>query len=153
MCFAAMDDSSSVAGTWQQERLREVCHAASLIGRVCDAIKAVGYTSEDLFAIRIALDEAIANALIHGNRRDSTKEVKVWYRISPNRVVATIEDEGEGFDPAKIPDPLSPDGQEKASGRGILLMRHYSTSVRFNRIGNCVTLCRRRTRGQSEADR
>jgi serine/threonine-protein kinase RsbW len=115
-------------------------------------MKAAGYLSEDLFAFRIALDEAIANALIHGNRRDPTKEVKVWYWVSPTRAVATVKDEGEGFDPAKIPDPLSPEGLEQTSGRGILLMRHYSTWVRFNRIGNCVTLCRRRTCSQSQAE-
>jgi serine/threonine-protein kinase RsbW len=110
-------------------------------------VAAAGYTSEDLFALRLALEEAVSNAIVHGNRRDPTKRVTVSYRVSPNHVVATVQDEGQGFDPLGIPDPRLSENLDNTSGRGILLMRHYTNWVRFNRTGNCVTLCRKRTHG------
>jgi serine/threonine-protein kinase RsbW len=152
MSLTVADDGADASGSWQREFVRESRYAASLIARVCHAMAAVGYGSEDLFAFRIALDEAISNAIIHGNRRDPTKKVTVSYRVSPNRVVATVEDEGQGFDPASIPDPLAPENLEQTSGRGLLLMRHYTNWLRFNGVGNCVTLCRRRTCGECQAE-
>jgi serine/threonine-protein kinase RsbW len=153
-CSAAVqlpagNDETGVPGAWQQERVRESRYVASLITRVCDAMVVVGYASQDVFAFRIALDEAISNAIIHGNRRDPAREVTVSYRVSATRVVATVQDEGQGFDPANIPDPLAPENLEQASGRGILLMRHYTSRLRFNRIGNCVAMYRKRTQGSS----
>jgi serine/threonine-protein kinase RsbW len=145
MCFTEGTDQSHASSSWEQERIRESRYIASLIARVCDAMAAAGYGSQDLFAFRLALDEAISNAIIHGNRRDATREVTVSYRVSATRIVATVQDEGQGFDLANIPDPLAPENFEQPSGRGILLMRHYTTRLRFNQIGNCVTLCRKRT--------
>jgi serine/threonine-protein kinase RsbW len=151
-CSAAVqppagNDETAALGAWQRERVRESRRVAPLITRVCDAMVAAGYKSQDVFAFRIALDEAISNAIIHGNRRDPVREVTISYCVSATRVVATVQDEGQGFDPANIPDPLAPENLEQASGRGILLMRHYTSRLRFNQIGNCVTLYRKRTEG------
>jgi len=71
--------------------------------------------------------------------------VRVASLVRPQQVLLVIEDEGLGFEPDELPDPLAPENLERACGRGVFLMRHYMTWVRFNDRGNCVTLCKRRS--------
>ena len=92
--------------------------------------------------MRVALEEAVANALKHGNGSDPAKTVGVDYHVTSRRAVVQIEDEGLGFDPETIADPTAPENLELASGRGLLLIRYYMTSVRFNERGNRITLCK-----------
>jgi serine/threonine-protein kinase RsbW len=106
---------------------------------------AAGYAAQDQFAVRLALDEALANAIKHGHRGDARKRVDVRYRVGPAEVRVEVHDQGPGFDPARVPDPLAADNVERASGRGLLLMRSYMTWVRHNERGNGVTLCRLRS--------
>lgn len=94
----------------------------------------------DLFAIKLALEEALVNAVKHGNKLDSSKAVRVQYHVTPQRADVAIEDQGAGFNPAELPDPTADENLEMCSGRGILLMRAYMTSVVFNPSGNKVTL-------------
>jgi serine/threonine-protein kinase RsbW len=115
--------------------------------RVAAAMEAEGYPERDVFAVRLALGEALANALKHGHKNDPGKEVAVRYHVGAWRVVAQAEDRGPGFDPGAVPDPLAPENLEKSSGRGLLLMRHYLTWLRYNARGNSVTLCKRRSPG------
>jgi serine/threonine-protein kinase RsbW len=115
-----------------------------LTDRVLAAMEQAGYGERDRFAVRLCLDEAVANGLAHGNGRDRRKAVGVRCRIDADRVVISVEDEGPGFDPEQMPDPLAAENLEKPSGRGVLLMRHFMSSVRFSARGNRVTLCRRR---------
>jgi serine/threonine-protein kinase RsbW len=98
------------------------------------------FQDNDLFAIKLALEEALVNAVKHGNKLDPEKTVKVHYRISDQRADVTIEDEGEGFNPAELPDPCAAENLERCCGRGILLMRAYMSSVVFNTRGNKVTM-------------
>ncbi len=102
--------------------------------------KACGYPEHDIFAIKLATEEALVNAVKHGNRHDKNKCVKVQYRITPERCDITIEDEGPGFDPACVPDPTEDSNIEENHGRGILLMRAYMSSVVYSPSGNRVTL-------------
>jgi serine/threonine-protein kinase RsbW len=115
------------------------------LDRVSAALSAAGYPERDAFALRLALEEALVNALKHGHRCDPSKEVRLRYRVTAEEAVAEVEDQGPGFDPAAVPDPLAPENLEKPSGRGLLLMRRYLSWLRFNERGNVVTLCRRRS--------
>lgn len=103
-------------------------------------VDACGHVPETRFAIRLALDEALANAIHHGNGDDSSKTVKVEYHVTPDRVQVSVCDEGVGFDPNQVPDPTRSENLVKPNGRGIMLMKAYVASVRFNKRGNCVTL-------------
>ena len=94
----------------------------------------------DLFAIKLALEEALVNAVKHGNKMDPSKVVKVQHRVTDQRVDVVIEDQGEGFNPADLPDPTEEENLCRCNGRGILLMRAYMSSVVFNPQGNKVTL-------------
>lgn len=96
-------------------------------------------TSPDrLYEIRLILTEIIANAYCHGNGRDAGKLIHIEYSISERRFALRIRDEGGGFDPAKVPDPLAAENLELDHGRGLYLVRLMSSSVVFHGCGNDV---------------
>jgi serine/threonine-protein kinase RsbW len=108
------------------------------------ALKNQQYSERDIFGIKLALEEAVINAIKHGNQMDRTKKVRIAYRIRPDRFDVLIADEGKGFDPNDVPDPTAVENLERACGRGLMLMRHYMTEVAFNHRGNSVTMCKHR---------
>lgn len=130
---------------WRQRRLHAYADMEPTLAAVLDEMRAAGYPDKDQFAVRIALDEALANGIKHGNRLDPSKSVSLRYRVTPETVLAEVEDEGPGFDPEDVPDPLAPENLARSSGRGLFLMRYYMTWVRRNERGNRVTLCKYRT--------
>ena len=105
---------------------------------------AQGFGDHARFAIRLALDEALSNAVNHGNKGDSSKKVHVEYSVSDDEVVVSITDDGPGFNPSAVPDPTLDENLERPHGRGVMLMRAYMTDVSFNPKGNCVTLVKKR---------
>jgi serine/threonine-protein kinase RsbW len=104
----------------------------------------LGYSSREVGAARIGLEEALDNAVKHGNREDPSKCVWIGYQVTAEELVAEIVDEGPGFCPKLLPDPFLPDNLLRPCGRGVFLMRAYMTWVHFNAKGNGVTLCKRR---------
>ena len=94
----------------------------------------------DLFGIKLALEEAIVNAMKHGNQMDRSKTVRITYRIEDERFEIVVTDEGPGFDPEDVPDPTAFENLERPCGRGLLLMRHYMTDIHYNARGNSVTM-------------
>jgi len=103
------------------------------------------FTQKDLFGVKLALEEALVNAIKHGNGLDPEKVVKVRCAVSAEKVEIDIEDEGEGFDPLDVPDPTDDDNLEKPSGRGLMLMRAFMTSIEYNDRGNRVVMAKTRT--------
>jgi serine/threonine-protein kinase RsbW len=104
-----------------------------------------GYSERDVFGMRLSLEEALVNAIKHGHRHDPNKKVTVRYQINRAAVEVEVEDEGPGFNPNEVPDPLAPENLERDCGRGLLLMRNYMTTVRYNARGNAVSLSRKRS--------
>jgi serine/threonine-protein kinase RsbW len=97
--------------------------------------------SEDVFGnILVALNEAVTNAIYHGNKSDPSKKVHLEYRHSPNTITFTIADEGPGFDYYNLPDPTAPENLEKECGRGVFLMRHLTDQLIFSENGRVVEL-------------
>jgi serine/threonine-protein kinase RsbW len=94
----------------------------------------------DIFSIKLALEEALVNAIKHGNQMDRTKKVTVAYRVRPDHFEVVISDEGPGFDPSDVPDPTQVENLERPCGRGLMLMRHYMSEVHYNERGNSVTM-------------
>jgi serine/threonine-protein kinase RsbW len=107
-------------------------------------------SDRDIFSIKLALEEALVNAIKHGNQMDRTKKVSVSYRLLPDRFEVSISDEGPGFDPGDVPDPTAAENLERPCGRGLMLMRHYMTDVAYNARGNGVSMFRvfRNTNGR-----
>ena len=91
-------------------------------------------------SIKLALEEALINAIKHGNQMDRSKSVRVSYRVLPDRFEVHVTDEGAGFDPADVPDPTAVENLERPCGRGLMLMRHYMSEVAFSGRGNCVVM-------------
>ena len=112
--------------------------------RVQEQIEALLQSSRcpdhDLFSIKLALEEALVNAIKHGNQFDRNKQVQISYQVLPDRFVIHITDEGTGFDPADVPDPTAVENLERPCGRGLMLMRHYMSEITFNERGNSVTM-------------
>jgi serine/threonine-protein kinase RsbW len=115
----------------------------ALLEEVVAVLTGLGYSARDRMAVRLALEEALLNALRHGNGGDPSKCVHCTYRAHPRALLVDVVDEGRGFDPNLVPDPTLPENLERPCGRGLLLMRHAMTWVCYSRRGNRVTLCKR----------
>ena len=126
---------------------RSAADLPRVVGPVIAGMAAQGFPEEDVFAVRLALEEAVINGVKHGNRGDPSKHVQVRCHLTPESILVEVEDEGDGFNPESVPDPRDPENLERPSGRGLLLMRHYLTEVRYHGRGNRVTLCKRRSDG------
>jgi serine/threonine-protein kinase RsbW len=102
------------------------------------------YEDKEIFGIRLALEEAIVNAIKHGNQMDGGKKVYVRFRVLAERFEVGVTDEGPGYDPTDVPDPLADENLERPSGRGLFLMRHYMTEVTVHPPGNRLTMLKLR---------
>jgi serine/threonine-protein kinase RsbW len=108
--------------------------------RIMAALKRSGYDDDTMFAIKLAFEEAVTNAVKHGNCNDLSKRIHLRYYVDPSRVVLMIRDEGCGFCPDEVPDPTADENLERPSGRGLMLMQSYMTQVRYSETGNEVWL-------------
>ena len=113
----------------------DFAEGAEVQRKIIDAAIKNGFGESSLFGLRIALEEAIVNAIKHGNKLDRSKHVKIKASISPGQAEIEVEDEGPGFDRATVPNPLHADNLEKSTGRGILLIESYMTKVSWDRGG------------------
>jgi serine/threonine-protein kinase RsbW len=94
-----------------------------------------GLDEDQLFDVSVAVRESVVNAIKHGNQNDQSKRVVVEFATIPrDYMTIRVEDQGDGFDPEDVPDPLSPENLMKGSGRGILFMRNYMDDVTLTRV-------------------
>ena len=134
--------SDDALWTWSLEETlpSKLGTGGSFLERVLDQLAQYEWSDTHIFAVRLSVDEALTNAIRHGNRLDERKQVSLGCKMSSDRIRVEIEDEGHGFDPGQVPDPTLPENLEKPTGRGLTLMRHYMTHVEFNRRGNRVIM-------------
>jgi serine/threonine-protein kinase RsbW len=104
------------------------------------ALHAHGYGDQDIFYIKLAMEEALVNAIKHGNQLDPAKTVVVAYTVTADRFDCRIADEGAGFDPGDVPDPTLPENLDRPCGRGLFLIRRFMTDVTYHGKGNVVTM-------------
>ncbi len=109
-----------------------------------EALQAARYGDRDIFSVRLALEEALVNAIKHGNQMDPDKRVFVTYTVTGERFDIKITDEGPGFNPDDIPDPTLPENLERCCGRGLLLIRKFMTEVNYHGCGNVITMSKLR---------
>ncbi len=91
-----------------------------------------GVGDEAAFGIDIAVREAVTNAIVHANNEDDTKSIEVSFNCAGRAFEIDVKDQGEGFDPASVPDPTEPANLLKTSGRGIFLMRNFMDEVQWS---------------------
>lgn len=124
----------------------DVGHAT--IERLIAALEANMWEGRDLFHIQLAVEEAIVNAITHGNKQAVNKVVEVEFRVDPQTTFLRIKDQGAGFNPAAVPDPRDDDHLECTNGRGVLLIREFMSEVHYNDRGNEVTMIKHRSKDE-----
>ena len=114
----------------------EVCE------QVMSKLEANGFSKDDIFAVHLALEEAFLNAVKHGNKMDSSKEVKIDYNVDMDKIEISLTDQGNGFEPESVADPRFGEDLYRPGGRGLLLMNSYMDVVKFNEQGNSLYMVR-----------
>jgi serine/threonine-protein kinase RsbW len=118
--------------------------------RILKALNELEYSPRDVFSVRLALEEALVNAIKHGNGMDPDKSVRITCEVGIEQVRIEIEDEGPGFVPSEVDDPTEDENLDRPGGRGIMLMRAFMSSISYNNSGNRVTLLK--VRGADSED-
>lgn len=115
---------------------------------ILEEVSRCGFDESATFAIKLALEEAMTNAVRHGNRSDPSKRVHVWYTVTLERIEILVKDEGPGFVPDLVPDPTLPENIDRPNGRGIMLMKAYLDEVEYCDGGRAVRLVKLKQQGE-----
>jgi serine/threonine-protein kinase RsbW len=141
-----VDDPSLLSHTHEKiefELPSDLALMNGVLQYLLERVAKLGLIASEGSNLFVALDEAFVNAVKHGNKNDPTKLVRLGAELSPTEACFTIEDEGEGFDVATIPDPRDPANLFKSSGRGVLLIYNIMDEVEYNAQGNRVKMVKR----------
>jgi serine/threonine-protein kinase RsbW len=114
--------------------------AEALVARLLGAAADCGYDEAMTFAFRLAFEEAISNAIRHGNQYHDFGRVEVAWDVDERRIYIRITDQGAGFSPDNVTDPTLDENLSNPAGRGLLLMRAYMTRVVFSGRGHSVAM-------------
>ena len=95
--------------------------------------EALGFDEDDLHRVGIALRECMVNAVVHGNRYNARKKVYLKVIRTPESLTVVIGDEGDGFDPTAVPDPLAGENLLRGSGRGVMLMQAFMDEFQISK--------------------
>ncbi len=123
-------DPSVVEVTFESE-LKNVEVAENVARRVSTS---AGFEEDDQHKIEMAVHESVINAIWHGNKNDATKLVELRFQIFRDRLEIQIRDQGNGFDPGGLPDPLAKENLLNVSGRGVFLIRTFMDEFRVQNI-------------------
>jgi serine/threonine-protein kinase RsbW len=127
-------------------RLESTLDSVNKAEKMADqAATQAGFDEDTRGGISLAVREGMINAVLHGNAYDSAKHVNLTLEQTGPELIVTITDEGKGFVPEEVPNPLAPENLLKQSGRGIFLMRTFMDEVRFRKLnsGTEITLIKR----------
>ncbi len=112
----------------------------AVVERIMAEVGQAGFSSRDEFGIRLSVDEAVTNAIKHGNKLSPDKTVRIDFLRTDAGVRIEIEDQGAGFRPEDVPDCTKDENLESPNGRGLMLMREFMTRIEFSPKGNRVVL-------------
>jgi len=134
--------------TWHVEQVipSDLSAGKQVLADILRRLHESEWEEDDIFGVHLSLEEAIVNAIKHGNRLDAEKQVRIDCELSPRGLCVQIADQGPGFNPQSIPDCTCEENLDNPSGRGIMLMKTFMSSVEFNDTGNQVTMRKERTR-------
>lgn len=132
--------SGDAEWTFRREIPSDTSIGSALVDALLDAMMQRDWPSGDLFRTQLAYEEAIVNAIRHGNRCDTDKIVIVEMSCDDDRVTIQITDQGEGFDPKDVPDPRQDDLLDAPGGRGVLLITEIMSEVTYSDRGNQITM-------------
>jgi len=127
-------------------RMESTLDSVNKAEEMADQVAAqAGFDEDTRGGLAMAVREGMINAILHGNAYAPDKRVNLSFEQTPQEMIVTISDEGHGFVPEEVPDPLAPENLLKGSGRGIFLMRAFMDEVRFRKLepGTEITLIKR----------
>ncbi|MDP7069757.1 MAG: ATP-binding protein [Phycisphaerales bacterium] len=133
-----MTASSPWRGVWAVSGEREACQR--VLDEILGAMNDARMDDAVVFAVRLATEEALANAVRHGHGGDPSLSLRVEAEVSPQSVMVSVQDAGPGFDPASVPDPTADENLTIASGRGLALIRAFMTEVEVPPPGNRIVM-------------
>ena len=124
-----------------QIKIPSVLENIKVVESFIDNVKETYQINDDIYGnIMVAVTESVSNSIIHGNKLDKNKEVNLILILESSDIKIIIEDEGDGFDVEKIPDPTHPNNLQNPCGRGIFLIKHLCDNVSFNDNGKKIEL-------------
>ncbi len=118
------------------------------VQRILKLLQSSGIDKSAVFDIRLCLEEALINAIKHGNKNKKDLPVNITYSISDDKFKISIEDSGNGFDYKHLPNPTAKENLLKTRGRGIYLIKYLMDEVSFNKNGNKITMVKYLPRGK-----
>ena len=118
----------------------DITYIKRVSSQVEDLLKANNADESDMFDIRLCLEEAIKNSIIHGNKGDKTLTVLINYTLDSDKFTIEIEDQGQGFNIAGVPDPTTEDNLLKEGGRGVFIIRKIMDKAEYNSSGNKICM-------------
>lgn len=116
--------------------------SAKIVDYIVDYIKKnkQDVSNDVLFDIKLCIEEAVRNAIVHGNKSKKDLMVDISYNIEDNKIKITVQDKGKGFTVSELPNPTHEDNLYKESGRGVYIIHRLMDKVVYNDIGNLVTM-------------
>ncbi len=121
----------------------EIKNIRKASSQILDSLSQYELSEDVLFDIRLSVEEAIRNAIVHGNKNNKKLHVKIHYLVKNGSINVEVEDEGPGFNTDALSDPTASGNILKESGRGVLLIKKLMDSVDFNEKGNKIKMRRR----------
>ena len=109
-------------------RIEMVEVVQAVVSHLCSTL---GVDEDGSHYVNVAVRESVVNAVKHGNKLDENKRVTVWFSCAPDRIEVVIKDEGQGFDPDSVPNPVAEENLLKAYGRGIFFMRSFMDEIEY----------------------
>lgn len=100
----------------------------------------IGFDDEFYAKLMLTVSEAATNGIVHGNQLDASKKVVLTAKYDGKKLTFTSKDEGPGFEPEEVPDPLAEENLLKPSGRGVFLMKEYADEVEYHENGTKLVL-------------
>jgi len=145
-----LDRSASSRSSEDTERSKinitipsDIKHLREVSSRILEGLAHYRLSEEALFEIRLCIEEAVRNAIVHGNRSDKNLPVNISYSTQDRQLVMEVEDSGAGFNPQSVPDPTADDNILKGGGRGVYLIKHLMDKVEYNDTGNKIRMVKR----------
>ena len=139
--------SSPALWSWTHEQTipSRTAATAEIVDALLTQLRRDEWEPHDVFGVHMAVEEALVNAITHGNKEDPAKTVCVRLQSSPCRLRVEIIDEGEGFVPEHVPDPTCDALLSQPHGRGLMLIRWFMSSVSYLGAGNHLVMEKERT--------
>ena len=117
---------------------------------ILETMETFGYGERDLFAVRVAVEEAIANAVLHGHQGDQARMIDISWTVSKEEVSIAVCDEGRGYDTTAVPDPTADENLTLPSGRGLAMINAFMSDVSVTEDGRRIEMILQREQNDSD---